>query len=133
MEKNQLELTQSSSDSDSDESDWETASDSSTLCPPLSTNYESNDDDDDDSDWESIPSSDSDDEIEVQDVGLDEEETKECAYFLKYEETYDVDESIFTPADLEEMKNRERVMMERNDRGYYRCKVKDRKLYNEIM
>ena len=134
MEKNQLELTQSSSDSDSDESDWETASDSSTLCPPLSTNYESNDDDDDgDSDWESIPSSDSDDEIEVQDVGLDEEETKECAYFLKYEETYDVDESIFTPADLEEMKNRERVMMERNDRGYYRCKVKDKKLYDEIM
>ena len=31
------------------------------------------------------------------------------------------------------MKNRERVMMERNNRGYYRCKVKDKKLYDEIM
>jgi len=70
---------------------------------------------------------------EWEELGLDKEEAKECAYFLKYEETHDVDESIFTPADLEEMKNRERVMMERNDRGYYRCKVKDKKLYDEIM
>ena len=94
------------------------------------------DEDDDDSDWASICSSESDEEIEVEEgewAGLDQEEAKECAYFMKYEETHDVDESIFTPADLEEMKNRERVMMERNDRGYYRCKVKDKKLYDEIM
>ena len=87
------------------------------------------DDDDDDSDWASVGSSDSDEEIEVEEweeLGLDKEEAKECAYFLKYEETHDVDESIFTPADLEEMKNRERVMMERNNMGYYRCKVKDK-------
>ena len=89
-------------------------------------NYKSDDDDDDDSDWASVGSSDSDGEIEVEEVGLDDEEAKECAYFLKYEETYNVDESIFTPVDLEEMKNRERVMMERNNRGYYRCKVKDK-------
>ena len=31
------------------------------------------------------------------------------------------------------MKNREQVMMERNDRGYYRCKIWDAKLYDEIM
>ena len=94
------------------------------------------DDDDDDSDWASVGSSDSDEEIEVEEweeVGLDKEEAKECAYFLKYEETADLDESIFTPADLEDMKNRERIMMERNDRGYYRCKVKDKVLYDEIM
>ena len=92
--------------------------------------------DDDDSDWASVGSSDSDEEIEVEEweeLGLDKEEAKECAYFMKYEETHDVDESIFTPADLEEMKDRERVMMERNNRGYYRCKVKDKKLYDEIM
>ena len=51
---------------------------------------------------------------------------------MKYEQTDDVNETIFTPSDLEEMKKRERVMMERNDRGYYRCKVKDKQLYEEI-
>ena len=30
------------------------------------------------------------------------------------------------------MKKREQVMVERNDRGYYRCKVKDKMLYKEI-
>jgi len=37
----------------------------------------------------------------------------------------DFGKSIFTSADLEEMKNRERVMMERNNMSYYRCKIRD--------
>ena len=39
--------------------------------------------------------------------------------FLKYEETYDDGEAIFIPSGLEEMKTRERLIMESNDRDYY--------------
>ena len=42
-----------------------------------------------------------------------------------------MNETIFAPSDLEEMKKREQVMMERNNRGYYRCKVKD-KSYTKV-
>ena len=66
-------------------------------------------------------------------IGLVEEEeeeeeeekkrSKRMRVFLKWEETYDVDKSVFTPTDLEEMNNRERVMTERSDRSYYRCNI----------
>ena len=52
---------------------------------------------------------------------------------MKYKQTDDVDETIFTPSDLEEMKNRECVMMERNNSGYYRYKIKDKELHTHIM
>ena len=52
---------------------------------------------------------------------------------MKYEEADDVDETIFTLSGIEEMKNRERVKMVRNNRGCYRCKIKDKKSYEQIM
>ena len=132
----ELNRTPSSECSDSsDESDWETLPDiddptttptgNDPLTPP------DNNESENDSDWESIYSSESDTDLE--DMGLDEDELKECQYFAKFEENTNVDESIFTPKDHEEMKNRERIMVERNERGYYRCKIKDRQLYEEIM
>ena len=71
-------------------------------------------------------------EIEA-DVGLDEDELKECNIFAKYNESYDCDQLIFTPDDLDEMKMREKVMMERTERRYYRSKIRHEKLYLEIM
>ena len=129
----------SSSDSDLDSmttNEEEGASDgaeiaSDNIVDRANAEIDGSGDDADDSDWETICSDDSDDEID-EDIGLDDEEIKECEFFLKYKQTDDVNETIFTPSDLEEMKKRERVMMERNDRGYYRCKVKDKKLYESI-
>ena len=65
--------------------------------------------------------------------GLDADELKECSFFAKYNETYDCDEMMFTVDDLEEMKTRERVMMERTERGYYRSKTDHEQLYLQIM
>ena len=124
-------------DSTSDESDWGSISDTSEMLDVPDDDaiaaalIEFLADDDDDDGWETLAEEESD--VELEELGLEEEEIKECAYFLKYEETVDVDETIFTPDDLIEMKQRERVMMERNDRGYYRCKVKDKQLYDDIM
>ena len=87
---------------------------------------------DNDSNWETVGLSDNDNNYNIEDIVLEEDDIKECKYFLKYEDTMDVDKTIFTPSDLDEMKMRERVMMERNDRGYYRCKVKDAQLYEQI-
>ena len=127
MEKNRDNVSEASYSGDSD---WESVSESSET-QPIEEMVAGDDDDDNESDWSTVCEDESD--IELEDLGLDEEEVKECAYFLKYEETADVDETIFTQDDLAEMKNRERVMMERNDRGYYRCKIKDKKLYDEII
>ena len=40
---------------------------------------------------------------------------------------------LFTADDLEEMKTRERIMMERTERGYYRSKTDHEQLYLQIM
>ena len=77
--------------------------------------------------------SDSDDTDREEYIGLDEDELKECSFFAKYDETYDCDENMFTNDDLEEMKTRERVMMERTQRGYYRSKTDHEQLYLQIM
>ena len=75
-------------------------------------------DDSANSNWELLNDSDNDEELE--DMELEDNKIKECAYFLKYEEADDVDETIFTLSDIDEMKNRERVTMVRNNRGCYR-------------
>ena len=49
------------------------------------------------------------------------------------EGTYNHAENIFTLAEVDELKKRERIMIERNTKGYYRNKVKDRALYDELM
>ena len=89
---------------------------------------------DDDEDYFDPTEIDEESEPEIEaDVGLDEDELKECSFFAKYNETYDCDQLIFTPSDLDEMKMREKVMMERTERGYYRSKIRHEKLYLEIM
>jgi len=65
------------------------------------------------------------DEIQV-------EEIEECKYVTKCESTYDVDENVFTPLEMKELKRRELALMERNQKGYYRCKVRHTKLYKEM-
>jgi len=52
------------------------------------------------------------DEIQV-------EEIEECKYVTKCESTYDVDENVFTPLEMKELKRRELALMERNQKGYY--------------
>ena len=60
------------------------------------------------------------------------EEIDECKYVTKCESTYDVDENVFTPIEMNELKRREMALIERNQKGYYRCKVKHAKLYKEM-
>lgn len=49
------------------------------------------------------------------------------------EGTYDHAGNIFTPAEVDELKQRERIMIDRNTKGYYWNKVKDRALYDELI
>ena len=51
------------------------------------------------------------------------------SYFLN---SYDTDESVFFPADLEDLKGKELDIIERKEKGYYRCRVAHADLYNEI-
>lgn len=78
-----------------------------TIAPPplLGDDVANIADEDNDNDWDTTCLSKSNEETEDAKVGLDKEEAKECAYFLKYKETHNVDKSIFTLADLEEMKS----------------------------
>ena len=45
----------------------------------------------------------------------------------------DFDEKIMSLDGAAELKILERKMMERTDKGYYRCKIKHEDLYNECM
>ena len=94
-----------------------------------------NDDDDDDDDDNFIPDEFDEDSVAESeaDIGLDEDKLKECSIFTIYNKTYKCDKTIFTPGDLEEMKMRENVMMERMERGFYWLKIDHKKLYLEIM
>ena len=103
------------------------------MNPAPIADLDNDNNDGDDSHWETVSSSDNEDDYKIEDLGSEEDKIKECKFFLKYKNTFNVDEAIFTPVDVDEMKNREQVMMERNDRGYYRCKIKDRELYEQIM
>ena len=64
---------------------------------------------------------------------IESEEMNEANFFTKHDGTYDNAENIFTPAELDELKKRERIMIERNTKGYYRSKLKDRALYDQMM
>ena len=64
-----------------------------------------------------------DDEVGV----VDELETEDK--ILKILDDYQVEDLVFGDADL---KRKERILVERNNRGYYRCKVVHASGYNEI-
>ena len=76
-------------------------------------------------------SSDSEKEGSLDEIKSDE--MNECKFFTKYDGTYDMPENIFTLAKVDELKKRERIVIERNIKGYYWSKLKDRELYEEIM
>ena len=52
--------------------------------------------------------------------------------YKEIESNYDYIENIFTPTELVELKAREKALLERNEKGYYCCKVKHPKLYNDM-
>ena len=60
------------------------------------------------------------------------EEIEEFKYVTTCESTYGVDENVFTPLEMNELKRRELALIERSQKGYYCCKVRHTKLYNEM-
>ena len=84
----------------------------------------------------SISSDDKSEELNDDEFGLyDEiecEEIRECQMVTKCEETYGIDEHIFNPTEMNDLKVRENALIERNQKGYYRCKVRHSKLYKEM-
>ena len=68
-----------------------------------------------------------DDEIGV----VDELETEDK--ILKLLDDYQLEDLVFGEAELEDLKRKERILVERNNREYYRCKIVYSNVYNEIM
>ena len=50
-----------------------------------------------------------------------------------YVETYNVDSTIFSPVRMDELKKREKVLINCNTAGYYCCKIWHEKLYREMI
>ena len=96
--------------------------------PPHSTT----DDSDDSDDSAFTPGDEYSDSDDDEGLELDEEEITESKFFQNIDGTHVCDETIFTMENLEALKLREIAMVQRNERGYYRCKVTHTKLYNEI-
>ena len=63
---------------------------------------------------------------------LSEGEEKDNKFFAKIEETY-AEENIFAADDLEDMVKKEKVMLERNEKGYCRCRQRNKELYDSMM
>ena len=74
-----------------------------------------------------LSESDDDDELE-----LDENEIEENKFFQNLDGTHVCDNTIFTTENLQALKEREIAMIQRNERGYYRCKVTHEKLHTDI-
>ena len=74
------------------------------------------------------------DETDKEDLGeeLSEGELEDNTFFAKLESTY-AEENIFAADDLKDMIKEEKVMVERNEKGYYWCKQRDKKLYDDMM
>ena len=68
-----------------------------------------------------------DDEVGVVDELLSEDK------ILKIIDDYEVEDLVFGDAELEDLKRKEKILVERANRGYYRCKVEHASVYNEIM
>ena len=50
------------------------------------------------------------------------EEIQECRYLIKCDSIYDIDDQIFTPTEMSELNIRGNTLIERNIKGYHRCK-----------
>ena len=77
---------------------------------------------------DSVSSSDFEDDLE----SIGEDEKNECNYVQKFEETYNDAANMFAPTELDDLRKRELALMERNEKGYYRSKVKHAQLYGEM-
>ena len=117
----------------------DSGSDSDSLCSSMEGDNLAFDitteDDSDESDYHSIDmeefeGDDSDDEYLYNDIPPDEIDY--CKSTVSGFDFNDVDEAIFTPVEMEKLKDKEKDLLERNAKGYYRCKVKHAKLYEEI-
>ena len=86
-----------------------------------------------DSESSYAPSDSSNEESEDDGLGLydkiTEMEVKDCTHISKYTYTHNVDDCIFTPAEMDNLKNKEKSLIERNGNGYYLYKVCHLTLY----
>ena len=74
------------------------------------------------------------DDTDDEHIVMSSEEKNEVKYlsiFQKYTDNFD--EEIMTVESVEELKKLEIIMMERTDKGYYRCKIQHEEFYNECM
>ena len=46
---------------------------------------------------------------------------------------YETEDLVFTDSELEDLKTKEQILLERNNRGYYRCRNKHAVVYDKIM
>ena len=72
----------------------------------------------------------SEDELSLEGISVDEiNGYSSISYFLN---SYQTDDSVFSPSQLEDLKKRELEIIERKEQGYYRCRIAHADLYNEI-
>ena len=106
MDTTNDDTSSNTTSSGSGDSDWELISESGTIEPfPPTVDLKDDGDGGSDSDWETVGGFENEEDYNLVDTGLEDNEVRECLYFLKYEDTFDVDGTIFTPSDLEEMNN----------------------------
>ena len=77
------------------------------------------------------PESDSSSALEDDLESIDEGEKQECNYVKKFKQTYD-NGKMFAPTELDDLRKRELVLIERNETGYYCCKIKHAQLYKDV-
>ena len=63
---------------------------------------------------------------------LSDDEKEDNKFFAKLERTY-CEENIFSADDLKDMIKKEKTMLVRNERVYYRCRQRDKQLYDDMM
>ena len=77
--------------------------------------------------------SDSDDSLLPEGIDdVSDEETNNCETVDLFEDKFGKEHMHFSPNEMEELKVKEKELMERNASSYYRCKIKHAKLYAEI-
>ena len=96
-----------------------------------------------DEDWEPEDAAEDDSDEDLVDGDLNLEglgDEGEVISLLKNEDKiltilndYQTEDLVFTDGELEELKTKEKILMERNNRGYYRCRNKHSTVYNKIM
>ena len=86
-----------------------------------SSEYSESDEDDDDGDV-------TDDDL----LRMSEEEKKDAKYLAIFQNSSEhFDEEIMSVDDVNDLKKLEQSMMDRTDKGYYRCKVQHETFYKE--